>query len=47
MFAKEVSGTANTLISGWGNLCGGVTQLVVGYVLFLILKLGMTVEQAW
>ena len=30
MFAKEVAGTANALVGGWGNLGGGVTQLVVG-----------------
>eukprot|EP00816_Leptocylindrus_hargravesii_P002468 CAMPEP_0196804132 /NCGR_PEP_ID=MMETSP1362-20130617/3647_1 /TAXON_ID=163516 /ORGANISM="Leptocylindrus danicus, Strain CCMP1856" /LENGTH=491 /DNA_ID=CAMNT_0042176175 /DNA_START=22 /DNA_END=1497 /DNA_ORIENTATION=+ len=38
MFTKEVVGTANALAGGWGNLGGGVTQLVVGSVLFPIFK---------
>ena len=38
MFAKEVAGTANALVGGWGNLGGGVTQLVVGAVLFPVFK---------
>ena len=32
MFTKEVAGTANALVGGWGNLGGGVTQLVMGSV---------------
>lgn len=39
MFAKEVAGTANALVGGWGNLGGGVTQLVVGTGLFPLFKL--------
>ena len=38
MFTKEVVGTANALVGGWGNLGGGVTQLVMGSVLFPIFK---------
>lgn len=38
MFAKEVVGTANALVGGWGNLGGGVTQLVVGAGLFPLFK---------
>jgi NNP family nitrate/nitrite transporter-like MFS transporter len=34
MFTKEVVGTANALVGGWGNLGGGVTQLVIGSILF-------------
>jgi NNP family nitrate/nitrite transporter-like MFS transporter len=30
MFTKEVAGTANALVGGWGNLGGGVTPLVMG-----------------
>jgi NNP family nitrate/nitrite transporter-like MFS transporter len=34
MFANEVVGTANAIVGGWGNLGGGVTQLVMGSLLF-------------
>lgn len=47
MFAKEVAGTANALAGGWGNLGGGVTQLVMGSLLFPLFKLGMSPESAW
>jgi len=47
MFTKEVAGTANALVGGWGNLGGGVTQLVMGAVLFPLFKLGMSAEMAW
>jgi NNP family nitrate/nitrite transporter-like MFS transporter len=38
MFTKEVVGTANALAGGWGNLGGGVTQLVMGSALFPLFK---------
>ena len=47
MFTKEVAGTANALVGGWGNLGGGVTQLVMGTFLFPLFKTGMSVEMAW
>ena len=47
MFTKEVAGTANALVGGWGNLGGGVTQLVMGSVLFPLFKQGMSAETAW
>mmetsp|Transcript_27401 Transcript_27401/g.49835 ORF Transcript_27401/g.49835 Transcript_27401/m.49835 type:complete len:502 (-) Transcript_27401:256-1761(-) len=47
MFTKEVVGTANALVGGWGNLGGGVTQIVMGSVLFPLFKTGMSAEQAW
>lgn len=48
MFTKEIAGTANALVGGWGNLGGGVTQLVMGSVLFPLFKAaGCTVEEAW
>ena len=42
MFTKEVAGTANAMVGGWGNLGGGVTQLVMGSALFPLFKLGMS-----
>mmetsp|Transcript_3240 Transcript_3240/g.4896 ORF Transcript_3240/g.4896 Transcript_3240/m.4896 type:complete len:475 (+) Transcript_3240:131-1555(+) len=47
MFTKEVAGTANALVGGWGNLGGGVTQIVMGAVLFPLFKTGMSAERAW
>ena len=47
MFAKEVVGTANALVGGWGNLGGGVTQIVMGSVLFPLFQLGMDANTAW
>ena len=38
MFTREVVGTVNALAGGWGNLGGGVTQLVVGSALFPLFK---------
>ena len=38
MFTKKVVGTANALVGGWGNLGGGVTQLVMGSALFPLFK---------
>ena len=39
MFTHEISGTANALVAGWGNLGGGVAQVVMGSVLFPLAKL--------
>ena len=49
MFTKEVVGTANALVGGWGNLGGGVTQLVMGSLLFPLFKLIFDgdAEKAW
>ena len=38
MFTKSVVGTANALVGGWGNLGGGVTQIVMGSALFPLFK---------
>lgn len=49
MFTREVVGTANALCGGWGNLGGGVTQLVMGSALFPLFKsfFDGDAEQAW
>jgi NNP family nitrate/nitrite transporter-like MFS transporter len=48
MFTKEVAGTANALVGGWGNLGGGVTQIVMGSALFPMFKaFGMSANTAW
>jgi NNP family nitrate/nitrite transporter-like MFS transporter len=49
MFCKEVVGTANALVGGWGNLGGGVTQLVMGSALFPLFKViyDGDSEKAW
>ena len=49
MFTKDVVGTANALVGGWGNLGGGVTQLVMGSALFPLFKViyDGDAEKAW
>ena len=49
MFTKEWAGTANATVAGWGNLGGGTTQIIVGSLLFPMLKAiyGGNAEKAW
>jgi NNP family nitrate/nitrite transporter-like MFS transporter len=49
MFTKEWAGTANAMVAGWGNLGGGTTQLIVGSLIFPLLKVvyGGSAEKAW
>jgi len=48
MFTKDIVGTANALVGGWGNLGGGVTQLVMGTALFPLFKeITGSAETAW
>jgi len=49
MFTKEIAGTANALVGGWGNLGGGVTQIFMGAVLFPLFTkgFGLSNETAW
>jgi len=39
MFTREVAGTASALTAGWGNLGGGIAQLVMGSLLFPLFKI--------
>jgi len=49
MFSKEKCGTANAMVGGWGNVGGGVTQLMIGSCIFPLLKkaYGGNAEKAW
>jgi NNP family nitrate/nitrite transporter-like MFS transporter len=47
MFAPNVVGTANATAAGWGNLGGGVTQMVMPLVFAAFLQLGMAQSTAW
>lgn len=38
MFTKEIVGTANALVGGWGNVGGGVTQIVMGTLLYPLFR---------
>mmetsp|Transcript_11067 Transcript_11067/g.26718 ORF Transcript_11067/g.26718 Transcript_11067/m.26718 type:complete len:492 (+) Transcript_11067:181-1656(+) len=38
MFTKEIVGSANALVGGWGNLGAGVTNLILGNALFPLFK---------
>jgi NNP family nitrate/nitrite transporter-like MFS transporter len=49
MFTRNVAGTANALVGGWGNLGGGVTQLIMGSLMFPLFKnmFDGDAEKAW
>ena len=50
MFSKEIVGVANGLVGGWGNVGGGVTQIVMGTLLFPLFRdvfFDGDSEQAW
>ncbi len=47
MFAPNVVGTANATTAGWGNLGGGVTQMVMPLVFAGFVALGYTDASAW
>ena len=48
-FTKEVSGSSNGIAGGWGNLGAGVTQIVIGTILFPTFKVIFDgdAEKAW
>ena len=47
MFAPNVVGTANATTAGWGNLGGGVTQMVMPLVLAGVLMFGVGETLGW
>lgn len=47
MFAPNVVGTANATTAGWGNLGGGVTQMIMPLVFAGFVGLGFMDHEAW
>jgi len=47
MFAPKLKGTANAITGGWGNLGGGVTNMVMPLIFAAIVGFGYTSAQAW
>ncbi|MDR6340288.1 NNP family nitrate/nitrite transporter-like MFS transporter [Filimonas zeae] len=47
MFAPNIKGTANAVAGGWGNLGGGVTNMVMPLIFATIVGMGYTDKQAW
>ena len=47
MFAARIKGTANAITGGWGNLGGGVTNMVMPLIFTAIMGFGYTKHEAW
>lgn len=47
MFASNIKGTANAVAGGWGNLGGGVTNIVMPLIFAAIVGMGFTKGEAW
>lgn len=47
MFAPDIKGTANAVAGGWGNLGGGVTNIVMPLIFAAIVGAGYTSNEAW
>lgn len=47
MFAPNIKGTANAVAGGWGNLGGGVTNMVMPLIFAAIVGFGYTKADAW
>src|SRR5579864_5304125 len=47
MFAPSIKGTANAITGGWGNLGGGVTNMVMPLIFAAIVGFGYTKAEAW
>lgn len=47
MFAPNVVGSANALVGGWGNLGGGLAQMVMPLIFGGFVALGYSLDLAW
>lgn len=47
MFASNIKGTANAVAGGWGNLGGGITNMVMPLIFAAIVGMGFTKGEAW
>jgi MFS transporter, NNP family, nitrate/nitrite transporter len=47
MFGPRIKGTANAVAGGWGNLGGGVTNMLMPLVFAMLVAFGYTKGQAW
>jgi NNP family nitrate/nitrite transporter-like MFS transporter len=47
MFAPNIKGTANAISGGWGNLGGGITNMVMPLIFATIVGFGYTKAEAW
>jgi NNP family nitrate/nitrite transporter-like MFS transporter len=47
MFAPKIVGTANATAAGWGNLGGGVTQVVMPMIFGAFLSMGLAAWASW
>ncbi len=47
MFGPNVVGTANATTAGWGNLGGGVTQMVMPLIFAAVMMFGVTEAAGW
>ncbi len=47
MFHASLKGTANALTGGWGNLGGGVTNIVMPLIFAVIMGFGYTAGESW
>ncbi|MGZ3755423.1 MAG: MFS transporter [Mucilaginibacter sp.] len=47
MFAANIKGTANAVTGGWGNLGGGVTNMVMPLIFAAIVGFGYSKAEAW
>ncbi|MCO4294110.1 MFS transporter [Solitalea sp. MAHUQ-68] len=47
MFAPKIKGTVNAVAGGWGNLGGGITNMLMPLIFAMIVGFGYTPSQSW